>query len=70
MDDQAGRLVDHDHVGVQVEDRQGREARAPRPPRPRGIVADRRTVRDPGSRIDDHDAVDQDVAGLHLAFGP
>jgi hypothetical protein len=69
VNDQTGRFVDHDHVGVEVEDRQRREARAPRQPWPGGVVADGRTVRDPRSRVDDHDTVNQDVAGRHLALG-
>lgn len=69
VDDQTGRLVDDDHVGVEVEDRQRGQPRPARPPRPGRVVTDRRPDRHPRARIDDHEAVNQDVAGLHLALG-
>lgn len=66
---QAGRLVDHQHVGIAMKHLEGWRPWRPREPREIRPVLDHvvRTHRRPG--VDCHNAVEEDVPDEHLALG-
>jgi hypothetical protein len=69
VDQEAGRLVDHEHIVVEVHDLDGRSLGHASTLREVGVVLDGVALPDDRARVGDHGAVDEHMTQEHLALG-